>query len=194
MNAKDTLKKIKTMLGVQVALEQMKLDNGTVIEAEVFEPDYEVFIINDEDKIALPVGEYTLEDGKKIIVSVEGIIGEIKEAEAEEEMPAEEVAPEAVTEPEMEAQSTPKKVVESISKEMFFAEIEKLRNEIAELKLSKEEVKEVELSEVKEVELSEETKPIVHNPEVKAEREINLYATKRALTTKDRVFNKLFNN
>lgn len=186
MNAKDTLKKIKTMLGVQVALEQMKLDNGTVIEAEVFEPDYEVFIINGEDKVALPVGEYTLEDGKKIIVSVEGIIGEIKEADAEEEMPAEEVSPEAVTEPEMEAQSTPKKVVESISKEMFFAEIEKLRNEIAEIKSSKEEVKEVELS--------EETKPIIHNPEAKSEKEINLYATKRVTTTKDRVFNKLFNN
>ena len=187
MNAKDTLKKIKTMLGVQVALEQMKLDNGTVIEAEVFEAGYDVFIVNGEEKIALPVSEYTLEDGRKVIVSVEGVIGEIKEAEAEE-MPAEEVAPEAVTEPEMQAEPTaPKKVIESISKEMFFAEIEKLRNEIAELKLSKEE-------EVTEVELSEETKPIVHNPEVKAEKEINLYATKRIATTKDRVFNKLFNN
>lgn len=186
MNAKDTLKKIKTMLGVQVALEQMKLDNGTVIEAEVFEAGYEIFIVNGEEKIALPVGEYTLEDGKIIIVSVEGVIGEIKEAEAEE-IPAEEVAPEAVTEPEMQAEPiAPKKVIESISKEMFFAEIEKLRNEIAELKLSKEEVKEVELS--------EETKPIVHNPEVKVEKEINLYATKREATTKDRVFNKLFNN
>ena len=186
MNAKDTLKKIKTMLGVQIALEQMKLDNGTVIEAEVFEAGYDVFIVNGEEKIALPVGEYTLEDGKIIIVEVEGIIAEIKEAEAE--APAEEVAPEAATEPEMQAEPTaPKKVIESISKEMFFAEIEKLRNEIAELKLSKEE-------EVKEVELSEESKPIVHNPEVKAEKEINLYATKRVMTTKDRVFNKLFNN
>jgi hypothetical protein len=192
MNAKDTLKKIKTMLGVQIALEQMKLDNGTVIEAEVFEAGYDVFIVSDEEKIALPVGEYTLEDGKIIIVEVEGVIREIKEAEAEAEeeaeAPAEEVAPEAATEPEMQAEPTaPKKVIESISKEIFFAEIEKLRNEIAELKLSKEE-------EVKEVELSEESKPIVHNPEVKAEKEINLYATKRVMTTKDRVFNKLFNN
>lgn len=187
MNAKDTLKKIKTMLGIQIALEQMNLDNGTVIEAEVFEAGYDVFIVSGEEKIALPVGEYTLEDGRKLIISIEGIIAEIKEAEAEE-MPAEEVAPEAVTEPEMQVEPTaPKKVIESISKEMFFAEIEKLRNEIAELKLSKEE-------KPKEVELSEESKPIVHNPEGKAEKEINLYATQRVMTTKDRVFNKLFNN
>ena len=180
MNAKDTLKKIKTMLGIQIALEQMNLDNGTVIEAEVFEAGYDVFIVSGEEKIALPVGEYTLEDGRKLIISIEGIIAEIKEAE--------EVAPEAVTEPEMQVEPTaPKKVIESISKEMFFAEIEKLRNEIAELKLSKEE-------KPKEVELSEESKPIVHNPEGKAEKEINLYATQRVMTTKDRVFNKLFNN
>lgn len=191
MNAKETLKKVKTLLGVQVALEQMKLDNGTIIEAELFEAGYDVFIVNEEEKIAMPAGEYTFEDGKKLIVEVDGVIAEIKEAEAEEEMPSEEVAPEAVTEPEMEAQSTaPKKVIESISKEMFFAEIEKLRNEIAELKLSKIEVTE----EAQEVELSETTKPLVHNPEAKSEKEINLFAQKRPQTTKDRVFNKLFNN
>lgn len=199
MNAKQTLNKVKTLLGLEIKLEQMKLDNGTVIEAEVFEPEYEVFIVSDEDRIALPVGEYALEDGKILIVSVEGIIGEIKEAEAEEEAPAEE----PVTEPEMEAEkeiASPKKVIESISKEMFFSEIEKLRNEILELKeqkqeLSKDEqVKDVEVVS-EEVELSkEEAKPIKHNPEAKAETEVNLYATKRVLTTKDRVFNKLFNN
>jgi len=202
MNAKQTLNKVKTLLGLEIKLEQMKLDNGTVIEAEVFEPEYEVFIVSDEDRVALPVGEYILEDGKILIVSVEGIIGEIKEAEAEEEV-EEAPAEEPVTEPEMEAEkeiASPKKVIESISKEMFFSEIEKLRNEILELKeqkqeLSKDEqVKDVEVVS-EEVELSkEEAKPIKHNPEAKAETEVNLYATKRVLTTKDRVFNKLFNN
>jgi phosphoribosylformylglycinamidine (FGAM) synthase PurS component len=191
MNPKETLKKVKTLLGVEVALEQMKLDNGTIIEAEVFEAENDVFIVNDDEKIALPVGQYTLEDGKILIVETEGVISEIKEAEAEEEeTPAEEAAPEAATEPEMEAQPTAKKVIESISKEMFFEEIEKLRSEIAEIKLSKIEATE----EVKEVELSEEANPIIHNPEVKIEKEINLFAQKRPQTTKDRVFNKLFNN
>ena len=52
-----------------------------------------------------------------------------------------------------------KKVVESVSKETFFSEIEKLQTEIKDLKLSlekKEEAKEVELS----------AKPIKHNPEI----------------------------
>ncbi len=190
MNAKETLKKVKLALGLEVKLEQMKLDNGTIIEAEVFETDYDVFIVTEEEKIALPVGEYTLEDGKILVISEEGIIAEIKEA-VNEEGPAEE-APAEVTEPEMQAEPTAKKVIESISKEMFFSEIEKLRNEIAELKagkteLAKEEVVEVELSE-------DETKPIVHNPEAKTEKNINLFAQKRASTTRDRVFNKLFNN
>ena len=45
MNHKETLSKIKAMLGIQVALESMKLDNGVEVEAEVFEAGLEVFII-----------------------------------------------------------------------------------------------------------------------------------------------------
>ena len=148
---------------------------------------------------AVPMGEYMLEDGKVLIIAEDGIIGEIKEME--DEAPAEEVAPEAEVEVEAEAEtSTPKKVVESITKEMFFSEIEKLRNEIAELKAAKVEVKEeVELSaEVKEevaVELSaEEAQPLKHNPEGAVEKkQTNLFAQKAPKTTRDLVFSKLFN-
>lgn len=190
MNPKETLNKVKTLLGLEVKLEQMKLDNGTVLEAESFEAGKEIFILSEDDRVPLPIGEYVLEDGKILMIQEDGIIGEIKEPIEEE---AE--APEEVTEPEMEAEQTAaKKVVESVSKEMFFAEIEKLRNEITELKSQKE----VELSEdvklSEEVELSEEVKPIKHNPEAKSEKNLNLYAQKRAMTTKDKVFNKLFNN
>lgn len=186
MNAKQTLNKVKTVLGLQIALEQMKLDNGATLEAEAFAPDNEVFIVSGDEKAAVPVGEYTLENGSILIVAEEGIISEIKEATKEEaEAPAEEA-----TEPEMEAEpTTPKKVVESISKEMFFSEIEKLRTELLEkINLSKE-VKEevVELAE-------EEVKPIKHNPEAKAEKDVTLFSQKRKVTTRDRVFNKLFNN
>ena len=187
MNSKETLNKVKTLLGLEVKLEQMKLDNGTVLEAEMFEAGKDVFIVSEEEKVPLPVGEYVLENGMILLVTEDGIISEIKEAAAEEEAPIEE----EVTEPEMAAETTPKKVVESISKEMFFSEIEKLRNEIAELKASKTELAK---DEVVEVELSEEAKPIVHNPEAKTEKNLNLYAQKRAMTTTDRVFNKLFNN
>lgn len=162
MDKKDVLKKIKTLLGVEVKLEQMKLDNGTVLEADAFEPEQAVFVISGEDKIPLPIGDYTLEDGKVLVVAQDGVIGEIKETV--EEAPTEEAPKEIPIDAEA-APTAPKKVIESISKELFFSEIEKLRNEIKELQLSKDE-KEVELKkdDIKEVELSE-VKPIVHNPE-----------------------------
>ncbi len=194
MSAKNQIDKIKTLLGLEVKLEQMKLDNGTILEAEAFEAGSEVFIVNEEDRIAVPAGEYMLEDGKILVVVDEGVIAEIKEA-AEEEV-EEEAAPEAEVEVEAEAEtSTPKKVVESITKEMFFSEIEKLRNEIAELKteLSSQEVKEEVEAEV-EVELSAETKPIKHNPEGSVEKkEMHQFSKKAPKTTKDVVFGKLFN-
>ena len=197
MSAKTQINKIKTLLGLEIKLEQMKLENGTVLEAEAFEAGAEIFIVNEEDRIAVPMGEYMLEDGKVLIIAEDGIIGEIKEMEA----PAEEAAPEAEVEVEAEAEtSTPKKVVESITKEMFFSEIEKLRNEIAELKAAKVEVKEeVELSaettEKVQVELSaEETQPLKHNPEGNVEKkELFKFGSKSPKTTKDVVFGKLFN-
>jgi predicted RNase H-like nuclease (RuvC/YqgF family) len=194
MNSKQTLNKVKTLLGLEVKLEQMKLENGVILEAEVFEAGNEIFIVNEEERVALPVGEYTLENGMMLIVSEEGIIGEIKEASVEEEAPVEEV----VEEQEMATETQPKKVVESVSKEMFFSEIENLKKEIEALKaekqeLSKEEVKE----EVKEVELSEQTQnnePLKHNPEAQTENKNQfLFSQKRVQTTRDRVFNKLFN-
>lgn len=193
MNAKETLNKVRTLLGMDISLEQAKMENGTIVEAESFEPGKEIFIVSPEgeERVAIPVGEYEMEDGKMLIVQEEGVIGEIKEAEAKEEE-----VPEEVAEPEMEAQKPePKKVVESVSKELFFSEIEKLKKEITELKAQKEELaKQEPKEEPKEVELSEEVKPIKHNPEGKPQKEINLYATKRQMTTKDRVFNKLFNS
>lgn len=202
MSAKNQINKIKTLLGLEIKLEQMKLENGTILEAEAFEAGAEIFIVNEEDRIAVPMGEYMLEDGKVLIITEDGIIGEIKDAE---EAPTEEAAPEAEVEVEAEAEtSTPKKVVESITKEMFFSEIEKLRNEIAELKAAKVEVKEeVELSadsveqveETVEVELSaEEAQPLKHNPEGAVEKkQTNLFAQKAPKTTRDLVFSKLFN-
>jgi hypothetical protein len=106
---------------------------------------------------------------------------------AEEAPAAEEAAP---IEPEVEAQaeapSAAKKIIESVSKETFFSEIEKLRSEIAELKLSKEVVKEV----VKE-ELS--VQPLTHSPETKSEIKLTRISPNRPMTTRDRVMAKLFN-
>jgi hypothetical protein len=180
----SVINEIKTLLGMEVKLAQMTLDNGTVIEAEVFEPQQAVFIVNEDDRIAMPVGEYKLEDGNVLEVEVEGIIASIEMPE--EEMPEAEVEAPAEEEVVVEAaaEASPKKVIESITKEMFFSEIEKLRNEIAELKLSKtEEV-------APNVELSVE--PLTHSPEVK-DIKIQRFASSRPMTTQDRVMAKLFN-
>jgi len=189
----SVINEIKTLLGMEVKLAQMKLENGTVIEAEAFEPEMAVFIVNEEDRIAMPVGEYLLEDGMLLKVEVEGIIASI-------EMP-EEVMPEPEMEtPEVEVEveasapvATPKRIVESVSKEMFFSEIEKLRNEIAELKGVKlsadEEDKTDEDLKSKEVELSVE--PLTHSPEVKTPQ-VQKFASSRPMTTQDRVMAKLF--
>ena len=185
------LNKARTLLGIEVKLEQMKLDNGAVLEAEVFEAGAEIFVVADDERVAVPVGEYQVEDGSTIVVAEEGVIGEIKEAGAAEEAPATE---EPAEEEELEAESaSPKKIVKSISEEMFFSEIEKLRNEINELKLSKvEEVVEevVELSADK-VELSE-VEGITHNPEnLTDKKELHLYAQKAKNTLQNRIFNTI---
>jgi len=203
MNTDRTLlNKARVLLGLEVKLEQMKLDNGAILEAEVFEAGAEVFVVADEERVAVPVGEYATEDGMIIVVSDEGIIGEIKEAGAEEEeAPVEEETEEVVEEELATETASPKKIVKSISEEMFFSEIEKLRTEINELKLSKTEVVAeevvVELSEeVKEekVELStEEVEGISHNPEnVSDKKETILYSQKgNKNTTRSRIFNKI---
>jgi hypothetical protein len=206
MNTKDTLNKVRAVLGIEVKLEQMKLENGAILEAEKFEAGAEIFVVADEERVAVPVGEYETEDGMMIIVSEEGIIAEIKEAEAEvEEEAVEETEAEEVVEEELATETaSPKKIVKSISEEMFFSEIEKLRTEINELKLSKTEVvaEEVvvelseEVKEVKEekVELSaDEVEGISHNPEnVSDKKETILYSQKgNKNTLRSRIFNKI---
>lgn len=184
------INQIKTLLGMEVKLETMKLSDGvTVLEAEMFEAGNEVFVVTeDEQKIALPIGEYELEDGRMLIVVEEGVISEIKEKEAEEEEKEEEapIEEEAKKEQEMEtSKAAPKKIVESMIKESFFSEIEALKteNETLKAELSK-------LKETKEVELSE-VKPIAFNPEnEKANDSIKLSA-KRTRTTMDSILEKL---
>jgi hypothetical protein len=181
----NVLTEIKKLLGMQIQLEQMTLDNGTVIEAEVFEAGQPVFIVNGEDRVALPVGEYILDNGMILVVAVEGEIAEIKEP-----APTEEEAPEVEVEVEQAAEPTPtaKKVIESTVRESHFSkEIEDLKSEIESLKT--ELAKQTEVKEV--VELSAE--PLTHNPDAKQNVEKILYSQNRVMTTFDRVMSKIAN-
>ena len=188
----NVINQIKTILGMEVKLAQMKLDNGTVLEAEAFEAGMPVFIVNEEDRIALPVGEYKLEDGMMLIVVEEGIMAEVKEAEMPEaEVEVEEPEVEVEVEQEMSETAAPKKVIESTIKESHFSkeEVEALKAEIEALK---EEIK--ALKEVKEeegVELS--AQPLVHNPEATSEVKLNLYSQSRTRNTFDTVLGKIAN-
>jgi hypothetical protein len=181
---KKIINKVRTLLGLQVKLEQMELINGAVLEAEVFEKDAEVFVIADEERVAVPVGTYEMKDGMTMVVAEEGIIESITEGNAEAEAPAE--APVVEEELEKEA-SAPKKIVKSISEEMFFSEIEKLRAEISELKLAK-----IEVEEVVELSAHSEVEAITHNPEKStAKKELHLYGQKGNNTIQNRIFNTL---
>jgi hypothetical protein len=199
---KNVINQIKELLGMEVKLATMKLSDGmTIIEAEVFEAGAEVFIVAEDQKIALPVGEYELEDSKMLVVIEEGIIAEIKEMEAEEQMPMEE--PEAEAEVEVEAEAAApkdiKKTVESIVKETFFSEMEALKIENEELKAKLEmfskvepttEVATEETTKENKVEL-EEVSPITFNPENVNKAEGFKFASKRARTTMDSILEKL---
>ena len=184
------INQIKTLLGMEVKLEQMMLADGvTVLEADAFEPEMEIVIVTeDEQKIPVPVGEYEMEDGRILVVENEGIISEMKEMETEVEAPEveEEVEVETEKKEEMEtAKAAPKKTIESVVKETFFAEIEALKTENETLKAEL-----AKINEVKETELSE-VKPISFNPENNNPVEITRLAPKKPRTIMDSVLDKL---
>jgi hypothetical protein len=100
MKANNILNRILAELSSirEVKFEQMTLENGAVLEAEVFEAGNEVFVISGEDRVAAPVGEHLLSDGRVLVIVEEGVIAEIKEAAAEAEVEVEVEAPEAEVE------------------------------------------------------------------------------------------------
>lgn len=194
------LSRISALLGMEkVELASMKLMDGvTVLEADAFEPGMEVFIVTeDEQRIALPVGEYELEDGRMLVVTTEGVIAEIKDATVEEEAPAAPgEAEEPATEPmpadmaEETATAQPKKIIKSQVEEMLFSKIEELKaeNEALKAQLSEQPV-------VEEAPVIDEpaAKPIAHNPEKENPAQSFQWGMGRKESTMDRILNKLNN-
>ena len=203
MKATDMLNKVKEVLGVElneetqeVKLAQATLENGTVIESEDFAVGSEVFIVTEDEKVALPVGEYTLEDGEMLKVEEEGIIASIGAAEEPAEAPAEEeveAAEEEMGYATKEELAEVKKMIEEI-KAMLEPKEEMSSEEVNE---TKEELSEETTEEVKEeVELSAVEEPIAkvtHNPEIENKVNLNVYGQKRQMNTMDRVFSKIAN-
>ena len=198
MKSQETLSKIMELLNLQdeVKLESMKLENGTTIEAEAFEANQEVFIVTEEDeKIALPIGEYTLEDGRILVVAEEGIIAEVR-AEEEEEAPAQE---EEVVEEVEQAEEEPKEEMSYATKEELSAAVEEMKAMIEEIKAMMSPKEEEEMAaeepqeEVKEVEMSADepaAKPIKHSPDTKP-ADMHKFSKGAKKDTLSRIFDKL---
>jgi len=204
MNTNEMISKIKEVVGLseEVKLEQQALENGTVIEADSFEAGSEVFIITEDEKVALPIGEYELEDGRMLVVVEEGLISEMKEAGEEEvEEEVEEVEAEEEEKEEMgyatkEELQEVKDMIEEIKAMLEPKEemsSEDLGNLITE-ELSKHELNEVP-QEVQE-ELNEPSaEPIMANPEADSTNKPSFkFAQNRKPSTFDRVLNKIINN
>lgn len=199
MSDSKILKSIKTALGMNVALEQMKLVDGqTILEADSFESGSEIFVVTPEGNVPVPVGNYELESGQILVITQEGVIAEIQDAPSKEENPAE-----AVTEPNEEMsdeQQKIKRTIESVVKETVFSKVEEIAKErdalVQELSKVKEEL-EVALAKNSEVELSKDEparKPITHNPENTTEILMTRIASKRTRTSMDSVLEKLNRN
>ena len=200
MKSNNVIEKIKDVLNLneEVKLEQQALDNGTVLEADAFEADNEVFIVTEDERVAVPVGEYQLEDGRILVVAEEGIISEVKEAGEEEveEVEAEEEEKEEMAYATKEELAEVKEMIEEIKAMLEPKEdlsSEDLGNLITE-ELSKHELSEVpqELQE----ELNEPAaEPIMANPEADSTNKPSFkFAQNRKPSTLDRVLNKIINN
>ena len=158
----------------KVELATATLENGTTVEAEAFEAGNEIFIVTEDEKVALPVGEYTLEDGNKLTIEQEGIIASIGEAETEETEEVEAAADFATKEELAEV----RKAVEDI-----VTMIEELGYGKKDEEMASEEVKE-ELSEVEKVK---------HNPESEEKTQLNIPSNSRPMNTLDRVMQTISN-
>ena len=188
MKSTEILNKIKTFLGEEaieqdtqlteeaLELAQLKLENGTVLEAEAFESGNEIFILTEDEKVAVPKGEYLMEDGNTLVVEEEGIIKEIK---AEEE--------------EVEQEEEEKEEMQYVRKEEFESAVEEIKGMIKELKEDKE--KKEEMAEQVKEELSQApaVEPITHNPEAQEKFKVR-FGNNRKETALDRVMKRLTNN
>ena len=191
MKAQEILNKIKEVVGIElseevsVKLEEMTLENGTVLVAEKFESGEAVFIKTEDENVALPVGDYALPEGKKLIVKEEGLIDSMVDAEVVEETTEEEVEVEA-TEEEAKVKSKTESIQTVYATKEEVSEVKLMIEELKELLTKKQEVKE----EIKEELSAEVAEPIVHNPEAKSESK-SLFNKSYPNTLQNRIYAKL---
>lgn len=197
----EMLNEIKSLLGIELStqeikLEEMKLENGTVIEAEKFEKGNEVFIKTEDEKVAIPEGVYDLEDGRKMIIIEDGLLDDIVDSIEEktenqenmkEDFEEKKEEKEEMTYATKEELTEVKSMVEEIKAmvEKMADHKEKEKEEMAEMEVEAEELKQ-ELSKAA-------ADPIKHNPESEAPKRQALYSQNRQGNTLDRVLSRISN-
>ena len=207
MNLQEVFKKIEMALTpaqdnapevqeeVKVEMATMKLAGGVVVEAESFEAGENVFLLGEDDeKVAAPVGEHELEDGRILVIVEEGVIAEIREA-------GEEVAEEVVEEEEsteMAQEEMAQEEMAYVTKEEFESAVNEIKEMIAGMMPKEEQsADEVEMSteeEVVEVEMSADEAPAgkkVAAAPVEKKPEMHKFANKGRQDALARVMSKL---
>jgi hypothetical protein len=196
MNLQEVFKKIEMALTpqetpevqevqeeVKVEMATMKLAGGVVVEAESFEAGENVFLVGEDDeKVAAPVGEHELEDGRILVIVEEGVISEIREA-------GEEVVEEEATEEVMEEQE-----MAYVTKEEFGAAIDEIKEMIAAMMPQEEEMAAEEVKEEEKVEMSADEAPAakkVAAAPVDKKPDMVKFSNKAGATTLSRVMSKL---
>lgn len=197
MNLQEVFKKIEMALTpqetpevqeeVKVEMATMKLAGGVVVEAESFEAGENVFLLGEDDeKVAAPVGEHELEDGRILVIVEEGVIAEIREAGTEE------VAEEVVE--EEESTEMAQEEMAYVTKEEFGAAIDELKEMIAAMLPKEEEMAAEEVSEEEKVEMSADEAPAakkVAAAPVDKKPDMVQFSKKAGGTTLSRVMSKL---
>jgi len=198
MNLQEVFKKIEMALTpssdnapevqeeVKVEMATMKLASGVMVEAESFEAGENVFLLGEDDeKVAAPIGEHELEDGRILVVEEEGVIAEIREAVAEEEAPEVEVEVEQAAEEEEMAY---------VTKEEFESAVSEIKEMIAAMMPQEEEMSVTEEVIEEKVEMSADEVPAakkVAAAPIENKPEMHQFATKGRKDALARVMSKL---
>ncbi len=189
------LNEVKKLIGVEASVEvklaQAELENGTIIESESFAEGSEVFIVTEDERVALPVGEYKLVDGETLTVEEEGIIASIGAAAEEEEVEAEDAPKEEMGYATKEELQEVKTMVEEIKALLDPKEEEMAEEPVGDNSVKSEETTTKTVYAEKE-EMSEVEK-VSHNPESETKNNTNLYSQKRNGNTLDKVMNRISN-
>ena len=205
MKASEIVESIKEVLGMELAevkveLEERKLENGTRIEADSFEKGKSVFILTDDEKVAMPVGEYLFEDGTLLVVEEEGVIGDVRE-DVDNEVPQKEEAEKE----EMNEEEEMDEEADVADWKGMEIRIKNLEDAIADLKSDKEsknskedemysKEEKVEASKVELNSIEVAADPISHNPEKEVKKERVKLGNYRPMTTKEKIIQIINNN